>query len=103
FNFDPKLAASMLDSVGYVFRPAQSATQGPARLRFTCILPAGFAVLERIALEVQRQLYDVGVDIQFEMLPTAEYTKRAQTGDFDAMLTDIISGPPLARPFLFWR
>ena len=40
----------------------------PSRLRFTCLVRAGDLTEERIALLVQRQLYDVGVDMQIEPL-----------------------------------
>ena len=64
-------------------------------MRFTCLFPANFSVLERIALEVQKQLYDVGVDMQFEVVPIEEYDRGFETGEFDAVLIDMISGPTL--------
>jgi hypothetical protein len=75
----------------------------PARLRFTCLLPANFSLLERIGLEVQKQLYDIAVDVQFETVPIEEYDARIRDGLFEAVLVDMISGPSFGRPFLFWR
>lgn len=103
FPFDPKLSATMLDDAGFRLRPQADSDKPPARLRFTCLVPSGFAVLERIALDVQKQLYDVGVDMQFQVLSMLDFNTRIQKGDFEAMLTDIISGPSLGRPFIFWR
>jgi ABC-type transport system substrate-binding protein len=65
-------------------------------------VPEGFSLLERIGLEVQKQLYDVGIDIAFEVLPFLEYDVRIREGRFQAVLVDMISGPTLARPHVFW-
>ena len=66
-------------------------------------MPANFTLLERIGLEVQKQLYDIGVDVQFESVPIEEYNARIRDGRFEAVLGEIISGPSFGRPFLFWR
>ncbi len=101
-NFDPAAASALLDSAGFPpDRIAETATSGPARLRFTCLI-AG-APVERLALEVQRQLYAIGVDMQFETLDPRALGARIRQGDFDAVLTDMISGPTLGRPYIFWR
>lgn len=104
FNFDPRGAVSLLEAAGFRFPAVDNvSTRPPARLRFTCLLPADFSLLERIGLEVQKQLYDVGVDMQFEVLPAQEYDLRIREGRFEAVLVDMISGPTFGRPFLFWR
>jgi peptide/nickel transport system substrate-binding protein len=103
-GFDPRFAESLLDGEG--FRngaSAGSADSAPARLRFTCLIPEDFSLLEQIGLEVQKQLYDVGVDMQFEVVPIQEYDSRIRERRFDAALIDMISGPTFARPYIFWR
>jgi ABC-type transport system substrate-binding protein len=55
-----------------------------------------------MGLEVQRQLFDVGVDMQFEVVPLQEWDQRIREGRFQAVMIDMISGPTLARPHLFW-
>jgi ABC-type transport system substrate-binding protein len=101
FRFDPGLAESLLTSGGF---HALKRTDGPdARLRFTCLIPENFSVLERVALEVQKQLYDVGVNMQFEVIPIKDFDTRVREGRFDAMLIDTISGPTVGRSYLFWR
>lgn len=104
FSFDPQRAVSSLEAAGFPLRAA-AGTRGsaPARLRFTCLIPADFSLLERVGLEVQKQLYDVGVDMQFEVLPAQEYDSRIRDKQFDAALIDMISGPTFARPYIFWR
>ena len=59
-------------------------------------------MLERIGLEIQRQLYDIGVDMQFDVVPAQEFDARMRDGRFEAALVDMISGPTLARPHIFW-
>ena len=103
FGFDQRGAVSLLESAGFrMSRTEQDSRLSPARLRFTCILPANFLLLERLALEVQKQLYDIGVDIRFEVVPFREYTSRIREGRFQAVMVDMTSGPTLARPHIFW-
>ena len=65
-------------------------TDGPrARLAFTCLVPAGVPLLEGLALAVQRDLFDVGVDMRLEALPAAQLAQRLAAGAFDAYLLDI--------------
>jgi peptide/nickel transport system substrate-binding protein len=103
YGFNPALAVSLLDQAG--LRPQTAAPNSGlnARLRFTCLIPANFSVLERLALEVQKQLYSVGVDMQFEVVTPAQYGPRLEAGEFDAALIDMNSGPTLGRPYVFWR
>ncbi|MBM3820817.1 MAG: ABC transporter substrate-binding protein [Acidimicrobiia bacterium] len=103
FGFEPQFAVTLLDGAG--LRPGtvpKGPDRPPARLRFTCLLPEGFSLLERIGLEVQKQLYDIGVDARFEVVAFQEWDRRIREGDFEAVLVDMISGPTLARPHLFW-
>lgn len=103
FGFDPRGAVSLLEGAGFSIPDvATTSALPPARLRFTCLVPENFTLLERIGLEVQKQLYDVGVDVQFEVVPAAEFNRRIGEGRFQAVLLDLISGPTLARPYVFW-
>ena len=103
YEFDPRLAAQLLDEAGYRRGSAGGEGFPRARFRFTCLIPEDFAVLERIGLELQRELYELDVDMQFEAVPIAEYDTRIREGAFEAVLVDMISGPTLGRPYIFWR
>jgi peptide/nickel transport system substrate-binding protein len=104
YVFDPGAAAGMLDRAGYPLHRRPATESGPnARFRFTCLIVRDFSVYERIALDLQRQLYDVGVDMQFEAVEPDEYNARIGQGKFEAVLVDMISGPSPGRPYLFWR
>jgi len=102
YGFDQRSAVSLLESAGFPMTAATS-ERPPARLRFTCLLPDNFSLLERIGLEVQKQLYDIGVDMQFDVVPIEVFNTRIREGQFDAALVDMISGPTFGRPFIFWR
>jgi peptide/nickel transport system substrate-binding protein len=104
FSYDPALAISLLDNAGLKLR--SSSSEGGARrsrLHFTCLIPANFTIMERVALNVQKQLYNVGVDVDFESVPAQEQDARIRDGRFEAVLVDMISGPTPGRAYIFWR
>jgi peptide/nickel transport system substrate-binding protein len=71
-----------------------------AGLKFTCFFAD--ASLERLALVVQRQLREVGVEVDLQFLPVDQALARLEAGNFDAFLTDIGSAPTMVRSFVFW-
>jgi len=101
YRFDPALAGTLLNSAGFKADTRRDGRQ--RRFRFTCLIPENFSVAERVALEVQKQLFNVGVDMQFEVVPIKDFTVRVSEGRFDAMLIDLISGPTVGRSYMFWR
>ena len=101
YNHDPSLSSALLDAAGLKRPPATGI--GPSRFKFVCLVPENFLLLERIALNVQKQLYDIGVDMQIEAQPVEKYAQRLGRGDFEAVMLDMISGPSFARPYSFWR
>jgi len=102
YTYDPSLAVATLELSGLKRKQAKSGTS-PARLTFTCLVLEDYAVLERLALNIQKQLYDIGVDMQLEAVTTEEYLGRVGRGDFDAVIIDLSSGPSFSRPYVFWR
>ena len=56
-----------------------------------------------MALLVQRDLAAVGVDMQLEAVPIENSTSASLTGDFDAVLIELIVGNTPSRPFTFWH
>ena len=101
YVYDPSLAGTAFDAAG--LRLVEQPGGRRARFSFMCILPTNRPIWERIALNVQKQLYDVGVDMQLQTLSAEEYDKRIRTGDFDAVMIEMLSGPFLSRPYTFWR
>lgn len=96
----PQHWARSTDAPTFRYEPALLAT-AENRIRLRCFF--GDAALERMALAVQRQLQAVGVDLVLEYVSGETFFNRLQAGDFDTVLTDVISGPTLVRPDLFWR
>ena len=101
YRYDPEQATALLRAAG--LKPDAQSNVPNAHVRFTCLIPANWTLLERVALEVQRQLYLAGIDMQFEVVPIEEFTSRVNAGRFEAMLIDLVSGPTLERGYQFWR
>src|SRR5205814_6327454 len=93
FGYDVERATTALTAV--------RTGKGNERLRFTCMVPPD-AVTERVALELKRQLQKVGVDMTVEELTQDQLYQRAANGQYDALLTELISGPTLFRPYMVW-
>lgn len=103
YAYDPARASALLNAAGLKIDNQRQRPDGPpARLRFTCILPTNIASWERMALIVQRNLSQIGVDMQLEPLSIAEFNQRISTGTFDAVLTDLVVGNAAGRPYVFW-
>lgn len=103
YQHDPAAAAALLDAAGYPLRRTADPRAPRARFRFSCLLPDNFAVWQRIALEIQRDLFNVGVDMQFEVVPFEQFNMLVGSGRFEAVFLDLISGPTPARPYIWWR
>jgi peptide/nickel transport system substrate-binding protein len=68
------------------------------RVHFTCLVPAD-SVYERIALAVKQQLAAASVDMRVEEATQEQLLQATQSGKFDAVLVDPISGPNLFRVY----
>jgi peptide/nickel transport system substrate-binding protein len=86
----------------FQFDPARATTMLAKKLRISVLVPPD-APFERIALEVKRQLAAVGVNMTPEELPINELTQRGEKRQYDAILTEVLSGPTLLRPYLMWH
>ena len=100
--YDPEQAAALLATA----RTGANRRPGPAgtpMLEFTCLVPANFAIIERLALLVQRQLADVDVRMRIESIPGEALNGRLGSGDFDAILLPFVSGPYASVPYRTWH
>jgi peptide/nickel transport system substrate-binding protein len=86
----------------FEFDPASASKLLGAKLQVSCLVPRD-AALERIALEVKRQLAGIGVDLKLEEGTYDEVSRRAGNREYEALLTDLISGPTLLRLYLVWH
>jgi peptide/nickel transport system substrate-binding protein len=75
-----------------VQQPAPVVSSRPGRfaprLALTCLVPAGLPTFERIALSLQRSLFDVGVDLRIDAVPLREMAGRLARGQFDTYLLE---------------
>ena len=104
YTYDPARAAAILNTFSKVSRriPIYQGAGGPARFHFTCLLPENFATWERMALFVQKQLFEIGVDMKLEALPSDEFNRRIAQGQFDAAVLEF-NGFSMSRPYVYWH
>jgi peptide/nickel transport system substrate-binding protein len=101
YSYDPDQAEALLDAAGFPLRPAVGA--GPsARFSITALIPEDYSEVERIALHVQKNLFNIGVDLQFKVVPLREFGRLMNSGEFEASLLDMISGPTPGRAYMLW-
>jgi peptide/nickel transport system substrate-binding protein len=72
----------------------------PSRFQLKCLV---YRPLERVALIVQKQLYEVGIDMHIELEGAGEIAARAARGDYEAFLFWQVTGRSLTFPYLFWH
>ena len=100
--YNPEAAKVRLDAAGFPVRRSRG-DQPPSRFRFTCLVPAGDARFERIALVVQRQLSAVGVDMDLRPATQLGSAKSVKSHDFEAIIFEMVMGRPLDWPSVFWH
>jgi ABC-type transport system substrate-binding protein len=101
WTVDRPLATRLLDARG--LRVAKTRDGDRTRFSFTCLIVADEPRFEQVALLVQRQLIEAGVDMRLESLPLPVLAQRMRTGKYDAFLFELLSGHGFAWPDSFWR
>ena len=105
YDYDPEDADRQLTDIGLVApsRDAPTNATFPSRLRFTAIVGEDRAQLEPIALEVQRQLRHVGVDMQLDAKSQEEVLRQVESTDWDAALLPLNTARSLGRLYRYWH
>ena len=101
FEFNPSAARLRLDKAGLHPSARKDGTM-PGRFAFTCVVFADDARFERLAVLVQKQLADVGIDMKLVPLKQPEMEARLRSGDFDAFLFEMF-GRSLSWVYEFWH
>ncbi len=100
YTHNAEAATLRLDSAGFRMRPATTPGHMPSRFQLRCLTVAKESRFERIALVLQKQLYEIGVDLQIEALTMDEIFKRLASGDFDTILIQRASGRSLGWTYM---
>ena len=102
FEFNPDDARVRLDAAGYRLKPA-APNAIPHRFTFNCLVYTGDSRFERLAVILQKQLADVGVDMNLVAVKdTREFMTRIRNGNFDAFLFEM-AGRSLSWVYEFWH
>jgi peptide/nickel transport system substrate-binding protein len=102
-TYNPDAARLRLDGAGLASKRQQLPNTMASRFRFTCLVPSDDLRFERIALIVQRQLFDLGIDMAMEPVTVSELQYRASRGMYDAFLYEMTSGRTLSWVYRFWH
>jgi peptide/nickel transport system substrate-binding protein len=99
YTHNTEAATLRLDSVGHKLK---ASTQGrmPSRLHLRCLTIERNAQFEKLALILQKQLYEIGVDLEIQSIPFEELAKRLEAGDFETVLIQRTTGRSLAWTYL---
>lgn len=91
-------ALRLMESAGLKLH--EKAGRMPARLRLRCLVYEPF---RQMALVIQRQLAEVDVDLELDVLGGEDYVRRVTLGNYDTFLFEMTSGRTLMWPYLFWH
>jgi len=103
YTFNRAAANNRLNAAGYPVRPPVDATHMAQRFHFTCLYWDEGPQYERIALVVQRQLFEVGIDVEMKPVPMNELIGKMGAGDYDAIMLQLSSGRALDWTDRFWH
>jgi peptide/nickel transport system substrate-binding protein len=102
YSYNPNAARLRMDAAGMRMRPSQAPGKMESRFSIRCIFWSD-PLFERIALLLQRQLADVGVDLILEDIDERTLRTRVGNGDFDAFLFQMASGKSFDWTYRFWH
>jgi peptide/nickel transport system substrate-binding protein len=102
YTYNPEAARLRLDAAGLKMPPGRASGRMPSRLRFTCLI-FDDPRFEQTALLIQKQLFDIGVDMEIEARPLAEIAARMSGGRFEAILFEYTSSRSLAWTYYGWH
>jgi peptide/nickel transport system substrate-binding protein len=95
YSHNTEAATLRLESAGLKVKPGKAGRM-PSRLHLRCLAPSNSALFEKIALVLQKQLYEIGVDLEIVPLPGEDVGKRLDSGDFETVLIQRTTGRSLS-------
>ena len=103
YGFAPERAAERLERAGFRLRAPASADAPRSRFTIRCLFWSEDAQYERIALMIERQLFDIGIDVTLEPVTLQQLRTRVAEGDFDTFLIRTNASRALDITYRFWR
>ena len=103
FSFDPVSAEKRLDAAGLIAGRERAVDRMPSRFSFKCLVLENEPTFNRIALRVQRQLYEIGVDMEVVAVKAPKLGEALGTGAFDAALMEFIGSRSLNWVYFLWH
>jgi peptide/nickel transport system substrate-binding protein len=103
YAYDPAAARARLESAGFPVRPSTSPDTMASRFQLNCMFYNKDFQFERIAVLLQRQLEDVGVDLVLTGVDQRTLTTRAGAGNFDSYVFQLTSGKSFDWTYRFWH
>lgn len=97
-EYNPARAVRVLQGAGYGVLNAPD--RMPARLRLRCLV---YEPLQDMALLLQRQLAEIDIDLELEILPTGQLIERLMSGDFETFLFEMTATRGLKFTYQFWH
>jgi peptide/nickel transport system substrate-binding protein len=102
YTYNPSAARVRLDAAGFPMHSSSVPGGMASRFSLRCAFWSE-PQFERIALILQRQLADVGIDLVLEALDDAALQRRVGKGDFDTYLYQLASGKSFDWTYRFWH
>lgn len=100
-TFDPPAVRLRLENAGLRTQPGVAGRM-PSRFAFTCLVYGDDSRFERLAVLIQKQLAEVGVEMRLLPLPLDQLGERVGRGDFDAILMEF-NGRSLGWVHEWWH
>jgi peptide/nickel transport system substrate-binding protein len=100
YSRNTEAATLLLDGAGHRLKAPPEPGRMRSRFRFVCLTLANDARYEKLGILLQKQLYEIGVDMDVVALPWQELRARIGKGDFDALLMERTSGRSLTWAYL---
>jgi peptide/nickel transport system substrate-binding protein len=101
FDFNPTASRLRLEQERLRIQPSTGGRM-PSRFSFTCLLYGDDPRFERMAVLIQKQLADVGVEMRLLPLTLPQLGERVGKGDFEAFLMEM-AGRSLGWVYDFWH
>lgn len=102
YTYNPNAARLRMDGAGLPMRAATASGGMASRFSIRCLF-WNDPQYERIALLLQRQLAEVGIDLVLEGADQREVQKRAGSGNFETYLYQMASGKSFDWTYRFWH